>query len=125
MTTGGNAYMPVGEFDESNECDGCDECEGRENVARAAPDLSREQTIEERLEATNLLLGHVAGQVANVAEAIHTTEQGAEARQDEWIDLIRWATEIQQKTQKTGLIVVGCLILVISTLTYVVVNLIM
>ena len=126
MPTGGNAYMPEGEME------GCDGCRGCDSVSQTVPNPPREQTMaergaqqEERLETTNLLLGHIAGRAANIAEAIHTTEQGAETRQDEWIELIRWVTEVQQKTQKTGLIVVGCLILVISALTSVVVNLIM
>ena len=118
MTTGGDAYMPEGEFDECKVCDNLSQVE--KNTDRIHP-----TTVEERLETTNLLLGHVVGRLENVAEAVQISVREAEVRHDDWQEAIRHFSEVTAKTQRTSAWVGLILVAFVTTIVSILVNLIM
>ena len=126
MPTGESAYMPEGEME------GCDGCEGCDSMSQTVPDPPQEQTMaergakqEERLETTNIVLGLIAGRLANVAEAVQINVREAEIRHDDWKETIKDGCEVLARNQKTSAIIGFVLVVVISTLTSVIVGLLM
>ena len=126
MTTGGAAYMPEGEME------GCDGCEGCGSMPQTVPDPPQEPTMaergaqqEERLETTNIVLGLIAGRLANVAEAVQISVREAEARHDDWQETIKILTVVMAKTQKSSAWVGLVLVVFVTTIVSVLVNLIM
>lgn len=116
MESNGFSRDPIDECAEKL-CNGCD--------VGCSPDAKREQMVEERLETTNLLLGHIVGRVANVAEAVRVSVREAEVRHDDWQESIKYFSKVMAKNQKVSAFVGLVLVVFVTTIVSVLVNLIM
>lgn len=72
------------------------------------------QSISKRIEVTNILLGKIAGQVANVSKEIYKSDASAGRRQREWSTTLQRIGDQYGKTQKVGLILMGIIMVVVS-----------
>jgi hypothetical protein len=76
-------------------------------------------------EATNLLLGHIAGHLRNLVTKESQAYDSARRRHEEWREIFVRGIETQAKNQKVGAIIVFGGICIMTTIISVVVSLLL